>query len=574
MAVRERLAELGLELPAPMHIPGQRFELVHVAGDRATIAGHLPLGPDGAIAAPLGKVGADVTPDEAYQSARLVALAMLASLEAAGIDLERVVWRKVFGMVNAAPGFNALPGVINGFSDVLLEVFGERGRHSRSAIGVAELPFGAPVEVEAEIMLLPADSVIDVEPLVSPPALREVPAPVVRSTDDPGLRTQDYAGTQALSIPAQAIVRSIDSLSHLFWISIAGAVVTIFLAALANLEGPASVSVQFGEYRIPSGVLPVACLVFAMFVLWLTANRLQMLDDALADDDLTSGMARDIFRLDPPVLNVFDATSLKPYAMLSGTSVLLWIWSLFLGSSLGLIFSATVVQGAALSVDMYGAFAVYSTFALLIMVFGIRRVIPPLRRIHERLHGERLRIGLPRIAVVVAVVVAGVFATNPDLVRIFLLEDEWRLVGPSRANAMDGETLLLEDGQIVVVGGIEALRPSQTCLDARGEEYACGLQAMHYLQSLVEDRAVRCLVAYPNLGLCIPVEPGSRPSRRLESYFVRESLAAEMVAAGFALAEGDAEELLHGLQNEAQRERVGAWQGAFVPPRLWEAGQR
>ena len=396
---------------------------------------------------------------------------------------------------------------------------------------------------------------------------------MVRTADDPGLRTQDYAGTQALSIPAQAIVRSIDSLSNLFWISIGGALVTIFLAALANLEGPASVSVQFGEYRIPSGVLPVACLVFAMFVLWLTANRLQMLDDALADDDLTSGMARDIFRLDPPVLNVFDATSLKPYAMLSGTSVLLWIWSLFLGSSLGLIFSATVVQGAALSVDMFGEFTVYATFALLITVFGVRRVIPPLRRIHERLHGRRLRIGVVRIAVVVAVVVAGVFATNPDLVRM-VLQDDWQPVGPSRANAIDGETLLLEDGQIVVVGGIEALRPSQTCLDARGEEYACGQQAMHYLQSLVEDRAVRCLVTYPNVGLCVPVDAQSRPPRRLPDYFVRESLAAEMVAAGFALAEGDGEETLHGLQNEAQRKRLGAWQGAFVPPRLWEAGQR
>ena len=573
MAVRERLAELGLELPAPMHIPGQRFELVHVARDRATIAGHLPLGPDGSISGPLGKVGAEVAADEANQSARLVALAMLASLEAAGIDLERVVWRKVFGMVNAAPGFNALPGVINGFSDVLLEVFGERGRHSRSAVGVAELPFGAPVEVEAEIMLLPVETAPADSPPASLPAIREVAAPVERSVDDPGLRTQDYAGSQALSIPAQAIVRSIDSLSRLFWISIGGAVVTIFLAALANLEGPASVTVQFGEYSIPSGVLPVACLVFAMFVLWLTATRLQMLDDALADDDLTSGMARDIFRLDPPVLNVFDATSLKPYAMLSGTSVLLWIWSLFLGSSLGLIFSATVVQGAALSVDMFGQFTVYSTFALLIMVFGVRRVIPPLRRIHERLYGERLRIGVVRIAVVVAVVVAGVLATNPDLARIFL-QDEWRPVGPSRANAIDGETLLLEDGQIVAVVGIEALRPSQTCLDAQGAEYACGLQAMHYLQSLVEDRAVRCLVGYPNLGLCKPVDPGSKPSRRPESYFVRESLAAEMVAAGFALAEGDAEELLHGLQNEAQRKRLGAWQGAFVPPRLWEAGQR
>ena len=573
MAVRERLAELGLELPAPMHIPGQRFELVHVSGDRATIAGHLPLAPDGSIAGPLGKVGADVTADEANQSARLVALAMLASLEAAGIDLDRVVWRKVFGMVNAAPGFNALPGVINGFSDVLLEVFGERGRHSRSAIGVAELPFGAPVEVEAEIMLMPADTVADVEPPVPLPAVREVPAPVEGSPDDPGLRSQDYAGTQALSIPAQAIVRSIDSLSYLFWISIGGTVVAIFLAALANLEGPATGSVQFGEYLIPSQVLPVACLVFAMFVLWLTANRLRMLDDALADDDLTSGMARDIFRLDPPVLNVFDARSLKPFALLSGTSVLLWIWSLFLGSALGLIFSATVAQGAALSVDMFAEFLAYAAFALVIMFYGVRQVVPALRRILERLYGERLRIGIVRIVVAAAVVVAGVFATNPDLAQIFM-QDDWRPVGPTRANAIDGETLLLENGEVVVVVGIDALRPGQTCLDARGEEYACGPQATQYLQSLVQDKAVHCLVAYPNMGLCVPAEPGTKPPRRPGAYYVAHSLAAEMVTAGYALAEGDAEEVLHGLQNEAQRKRVGAWQGAFEPPSRWEARTR
>lgn len=573
MAVRERLAELELELPAPMHIPGQRFELVHVSGDGATIAGHLPLAPDGSIAGPLGKVGADVTPDEANQSARLVALAMLASLEAAGIDLDRVVWRKVFGMVNAAPGFDALPGVINGFSDVLLEVFGERGRHSRSAIGVAELPFGAPVEVEAEIMLTPDDTAVDVRAPVSPPAIREVPAPVAPSAADPGLRTQDYAGTQALSIPAQAIVRSIDSLSYLFWISIVGTLVAIFLAALTNLEGPAAGSVQFGEYTIPSQVLPVGCLVFAMFVLWLTANRLRMLDDALADDDLTSGMARDIFRLDPPVLNVFDARSLRPFALLSGTSVLLWIWSLFLGSAWGLIFSATVTQGAVLSVDMFAEFLVYAAFALAIMAYGARQVVPALRRILERLYGERLRIGIVRILVAGAVVVAGVFATNPDLAQIFM-QDEWRRVGPTRANAIDGETLLLENGEVVVVVGIDALRPEQTCLDARGVEYACGREATQYLQSLVQDRAVHCQVSYPNLGLCLPVDEADPPPGGLRDYFVQRSLAARMVSAGFALAEGDGQELLHDLQNEAQRNRVGAWQGAFEPPSRWAAGQR
>ena len=158
MTIKERLAELGLELPPPMRIQGQRFETVRIVGNRAIIAGHLPFGTDGELAGPPGKVGAEVSPEEAYQSARQVALCMIASLQAAGIDLERIEWTKAFGMVNAAPGFNALPGVINGFSNLLLEVFGEKGRHSRSAIGVAELPFGVPVEVEAEVAILPAPS--------------------------------------------------------------------------------------------------------------------------------------------------------------------------------------------------------------------------------------------------------------------------------------------------------------------------------------------------------------------------------------------------------------------------------
>lgn len=153
--IKQRIAELGLELPPPMRIKGQRFETVLVAADRAIVSGHLPFDVSGELASPLGKVGAEVSVEDAYQSARKVALGMISSLQAAGVDLDHVSWRRAFGMVNAAPGFHALPGVINGFSDLVLEVFGERGRHARSAIGVAELPFGVPVEVEAEVAVVP-----------------------------------------------------------------------------------------------------------------------------------------------------------------------------------------------------------------------------------------------------------------------------------------------------------------------------------------------------------------------------------------------------------------------------------
>ena len=91
--------------------------------------------------------------DEGYQAARIVALSILSSLKRTLGDLDRVTaWLRVFGMVNSAPGFDRQPAVINGFSDLILELYGpEVGQHARSAVGMAELPFGIPVEIEAEV---------------------------------------------------------------------------------------------------------------------------------------------------------------------------------------------------------------------------------------------------------------------------------------------------------------------------------------------------------------------------------------------------------------------------------------
>ncbi len=108
---------------------------------------------DGSLAGPLGKVGAEVSEEQAYEAARLTALSMLGSLKRELGDLDRVAaWLRVFGMVNSAPGFDRQPNVINGFSDLILELYGpEAGDHARSAVGLAELPLGLPVEIEAEV---------------------------------------------------------------------------------------------------------------------------------------------------------------------------------------------------------------------------------------------------------------------------------------------------------------------------------------------------------------------------------------------------------------------------------------
>ena len=158
--IEERLARLGLVLPAPIKVPPGvvlPFQFVRIAGSRAFLSGHGPQNADGSIAEPLGKVGRDLTVEQGYTAARLTALSILGSLKRALGDLDRIAhWQRVLGMVNSAPGFNRQPAVINGFSDLILELFGpEVGSHARSAVGMAELPFDFPVEIEGEVEIRP-----------------------------------------------------------------------------------------------------------------------------------------------------------------------------------------------------------------------------------------------------------------------------------------------------------------------------------------------------------------------------------------------------------------------------------
>lgn len=156
MKVERKLEERGLVLPEPLKTPPGLvlpFSWVRVRGGRAIISGHGPANPDGSLAGPFGKVGAEVSEEQAYEAARLAALSMLGDLKRELGDLDRVVaWLRVFGMVNSAPGFDRQPNVINGFSDLILDLYGpEAGDHARSAVGLAELPLGMPVEIEAEV---------------------------------------------------------------------------------------------------------------------------------------------------------------------------------------------------------------------------------------------------------------------------------------------------------------------------------------------------------------------------------------------------------------------------------------
>ena len=158
--IDERLRELGLQPAAPLKMPpGAKlpFPWVHVVGTRALISGHAPTLADGTLITTLGQVGKEVTLEQGYEAARLTALAILGSLQRELGSLDRITaWVRVFGMVNSAPGFNRQPTVINGFTDLIIAVFGpQRGAHARSAVGMAALPFGIPVEIEGEVEITP-----------------------------------------------------------------------------------------------------------------------------------------------------------------------------------------------------------------------------------------------------------------------------------------------------------------------------------------------------------------------------------------------------------------------------------
>ena len=149
--IGDRLIELGIELP-PVFPPAGAYVGSVTVGDIITVSGHGPVAGDTMVR---GKVGADLDITAAKEAARMTGLSILATLQDELGDLDRIQrFIKLFGMVNVAPGFDRMPAVIDGCSELLVEVFGDAGRHSRSAVGLASLPFGIAVEIELSAQLV------------------------------------------------------------------------------------------------------------------------------------------------------------------------------------------------------------------------------------------------------------------------------------------------------------------------------------------------------------------------------------------------------------------------------------
>lgn len=151
MSIDARLISLGIQLP-PTPAPGGIYTPVVIVDNMAYVSGQVPYGPDGKLIT--GRIGSEMTEEEGAAAARVVAFTMLATIKASLGSLDRVKRVvKVLGFVNCTPDFQKHPAVMNGFSNTMIEVFGDSGRAARSAVGMGSLPFNVPVEVEAMLEL-------------------------------------------------------------------------------------------------------------------------------------------------------------------------------------------------------------------------------------------------------------------------------------------------------------------------------------------------------------------------------------------------------------------------------------
>lgn len=149
--IEEELDRRGLALPEPLNPPGN-FELVKLHGGLAYIAGHGPF--SGSTLLSEGTIGRDLTMDEGYEAARLTGLSILASLKRALGDLDRVrEWLRVVGYVHCVAGFGQNARVVNGFSDLIVDLWGEAGRHARSAPGQGPSPLNVPIIIDAIVAI-------------------------------------------------------------------------------------------------------------------------------------------------------------------------------------------------------------------------------------------------------------------------------------------------------------------------------------------------------------------------------------------------------------------------------------
>ncbi len=383
---------------------------------------------------------------------------------------------------------------------------------------------------------------------------------------------------QHLSIQAASLIRAIDGLSAMFWVSIGGTILTVLFAGLNQLPGNvASDSIYIGEYQIPKSILPIASLGFAAFVFWLTSNHLKMLDDVLNDSRMPFETMQEVFTLNPPVLNIFHPDNHRPFKLGTGSSILLINWSVFFGNSIAFTLASAVQRGASLSDSELPELITFGVLTLAIITYGVRAIDRPLDSILERLHGSTFEFGWARVLLAIVLILGVAAVNNIDQFRNPSDQPDG-LLGPAMANAIDGETLFINGIEVQLIG-INAMEPDQICLDKTGVDYPCGRAATRHLQELVADRPIVCLPLFAVsksriVASCNLLPEGAVPPKNSEEYLAadrRNSLSGRMVRDGHALIVGIGKNYILQEERDAQRDRIGIWSGSFEPPWIYRA---
>ena len=376
----------------------------------------------------------------------------------------------------------------------------------------------------------------------------------------------------ALSVQATAVIRSIDALGALSWWSFGGMALSLLFAGLVRLQRDITLdSVYIGEYQVPTSFLPHIGVAFGIFVQWMLATRVRSICRLFQSSTLRVQVIRDMVRLNPPLINLLESTVDR--RVMTGLGVFLAVWALFYGNLIGLIGFLFAGRLTTVGVDsLTGPLA----FLLLLganIYFGMARVRPALAELHLALYSVPIRFGLTRIAIAACVLVAAVaYHLNPLLSD--MTEQENGLLGPTVANAVDGDTLFVQGWEVDLLG-IDALERNQACLLASGEEFNCGREATAHLQSLVQDTRVLCwpLVSSGErsvAALCLLDQGQPLPAEGGGGFFASEMrshrLERRLVQDGYAVPIGGRSDDSWDALEAAQRERRGMWRASVQPP--------
>jgi len=379
-------------------------------------------------------------------------------------------------------------------------------------------------------------------------------------------------GIPALSVQATAIIRSIDSLGALSWWSFGGMALSLLFAGLVRLQRDITLDyVYIGEYQVPTSFLPHIGVGFGIFIQWMLVTRVRYICRLFQSSTLQVQVIRDMVRLNPPLINLLESSTDR--RTMTGLGVFFAVWAIFYGNLIGLIGFLFVGRLTTVGMDDSTGPLVFLALLGANAYFALAQVRPALAELHLSLYSVPIRFGIRRIAIGGCLLVAAV-AYHLDPLLSDMTEQENGLLGPTVANAVDGDTLFVQ-GWEVDLFGVDALERNQTCLLASGEIFNCGEEATAHLQSLVQDAQVLCWPLVNSgersvAALCLLDQGQPLPEAGGGGFFAPEMrphhLARRLVRDGYAVPIGAGPDDFWEELEAAQSGRRGMWRASVQPP--------